>query len=76
VLVGIVVVVWLIMRYTMLGRNIYAVGGDEMSASRAGINVRFTKILHICVCGHNFRYRRHGAHNYDGQLQPCRPYGK
>ncbi len=44
-LVGIVVVVFLLVHYTMLGRNIYAIGGDEVSAERAGINVNFTKMF-------------------------------
>ncbi len=51
VLVGIVVVVYLLMRFTMLGRNIYAVGGDETSAARAGINVKFTKIFTYAFAG-------------------------
>ncbi len=33
------VVVWFLMKYTMLGRAIYAIGGDQNSARRAGFNV-------------------------------------
>lgn len=32
------VAVWLLGRYTMLGRGIYAMGGDKISAERAGFN--------------------------------------
>lgn len=32
-----------ILRYTLLGRSIYAVGGDRKAAVRAGINVFFTE---------------------------------
>lgn len=50
-LVGIAVFVFILVRYTMLGRNIYAVGGDEVSAERAGINVNFTKIFTYGLAG-------------------------
>ncbi len=33
-----IVAVWLLGRYTMLGRGIYAMGGDRVSAERAGFN--------------------------------------
>jgi simple sugar transport system permease protein len=32
-------VVWLLLRYTMLGRGIYALGGAREAAERAGFNV-------------------------------------
>lgn len=38
--VAIAIVVFLILRYTMLGRGIYALGGDRVAAQRAGFNVR------------------------------------
>ncbi|MFB5198190.1 ABC transporter permease [Neobacillus sp. KR4-4] len=40
VLVVIAVVVYFILRYTMLGRGIYALGGDLVSAERAGFNIK------------------------------------
>ena len=35
----IMVIVWFILNYTMLGRGIYALGGDRVSAERAGFSV-------------------------------------
>ena len=39
------------MRYTMLGRGIYAVGGDEVSAQRAGFNVFAIHFFIYCFVG-------------------------
>lgn len=39
ILLGFLILTFLILRYTMLGRGIYAIGGDEVSAKRAGFNV-------------------------------------
>jgi simple sugar transport system permease protein len=44
-LVALVAVVFFIMRYTYLGRGIFAIGGDEVSAQRAGFNVFGTKVF-------------------------------
>ncbi len=33
-------VVWFVLKYTMFGRSLYAIGGNEVSAERAGINVK------------------------------------
>jgi D-xylose transport system permease protein len=41
---GIVVAFWLILRKTFFGRHLYAVGGNEEAARRAGINVTGMKI--------------------------------
>ena len=30
---------WVLLRYTMLGRGIYAIGGDRVAAERAGFNI-------------------------------------
>ena len=46
-----VVVAVFIMRYTMLGRGIYAVGGDENSAIRAGFRVLRIKMFVYCFAG-------------------------
>lgn len=49
-LVAVCAVVFVVMRYTMFGRGIYAIGGDEASAARAGFNVRRIKFgLYVIV---------------------------
>ncbi len=40
VLIAVVAVTFFIMKFTMLGRGIYAIGGDVNSAQRAGFNVK------------------------------------
>ncbi len=45
IFIGLVALVWLIMRYTMLGRSIFALGGDENATTRIGFNVIATKIF-------------------------------
>ena len=42
---------WLILRYTMYGRGLYAIGGNEVSAHRAGFNVKWIKFLLYVVVG-------------------------
>ncbi|MFW5695099.1 MAG: ABC transporter permease [Alkalispirochaeta sp.] len=39
ILAAVVLVTWFILRHTMLGRGIYAIGGDMEGAKRAGFNV-------------------------------------
>ncbi|NHB84250.1 ABC transporter permease [Tessaracoccus sp. HDW20] len=49
-LIAVLVIVFLIMRYTMFGRAIFALGGDESSALRAGFKVRSIKFwLYVMV---------------------------
>jgi len=45
VFASVLLVSFLILRYTFLGRGIYAIGGNEVSAHRAGFNTRRTKFL-------------------------------
>ena len=39
ILIGLLILVFFILQYTMLGRGIFAIGGDEVSARRAGFNI-------------------------------------
>ncbi len=41
----VVVLVFLMLRYTRMGRSMYAVGGNQQSAAMMGLNVRRTKML-------------------------------
>ena len=34
------ILVWALMRYTMIGRGVFAIGGDAVAARRAGFNLR------------------------------------
>lgn len=45
------VIVALIMKYTMLGRGIYAIGGDMNAARIAGFNVRLLQFVAYIFCG-------------------------
>lgn len=49
--VALAVVVWFILRHTMFGRSLYAIGGNEVSAERAGINVKRTKFWLYALVG-------------------------
>ena len=46
----IVVLLFLVLRWTKLGRSFYAVGGNKQSALMMGINVRRTKFLSHLIC--------------------------
>lgn len=48
---GIVVIGWVIMSHTGLGRSIYAVGGNKEAARVSGINVDRTKIATYTIMG-------------------------
>jgi len=45
------VVAGIALRYTLVGRRLYAIGGDEKSAALAGINVRYWVITAFTICG-------------------------
>lgn len=47
----IVVVGWFILRYTALGRSIFAVGGNREAARVSGININRTKFAVYAICG-------------------------
>ena len=46
-----VVLVYLLLRKTRLGRSFYAVGGNRQSALMLGINVRHTRFMAHLLCG-------------------------
>jgi ribose/xylose/arabinose/galactoside ABC-type transport system permease subunit len=50
-LVVIAVAAWFILKRTTLGRNLYAVGGNERAARLAGINVNRVKLFAYAVSG-------------------------
>ena len=50
-LVAVIVVVGFLMKYTMLGRGVYAFGGDPVSAKRAGFNIVFTQVFVFAFMG-------------------------
>ena len=45
------VLIHLILRYTMIGRSVYALGGDKEAAKRAGFNTRATTYFVYCCAG-------------------------
>ncbi len=44
IFLGLILLFWLILRFTPFGRHVYAVGGNAEAARRAGINVTRTRI--------------------------------
>ncbi len=51
VAIALVFVVFLFLRYTMLGRNIFNIGGDANAALRSGINVKNTQFVVYVIAG-------------------------
>ncbi len=51
VYVGLAVLMHLILRYTMIGRGVYAYGGDQEAARRAGFSLGKTVFFIYCVAG-------------------------
>ena len=47
----IVVIMFVMLRWTKMGRSFYAVGGNNQSALMLGINVKRTKFLSHLLCG-------------------------
>lgn len=48
---GLAVLIHLILRYTMLGRSIFALGGDQEAAKRVGYDLCKTTFFVYCVAG-------------------------
>lgn len=51
VALSIVAIVWVVLKWTRFGRNLYAVGGNSESALMLGINVRRTTFLAYLLSG-------------------------
>jgi simple sugar transport system permease protein len=51
VYIGVAVVMHIVLRHTMMGRSVYAYGGDPESARRAGVNTRRTIYFVYCTAG-------------------------
>jgi len=51
VAVGIIVLTWALLRFTRLGRYIYAVGGNEAAAHLSGVPVIKVKLFAYAYCG-------------------------
>ncbi|WP_119310012.1 ABC transporter permease [Cohaesibacter haloalkalitolerans] len=49
--VGLAILVHLVLRYTMIGRSVFALGGDEEAAKRVGFDVRKTIFFIYCFAG-------------------------
>lgn len=47
----VVIIMFCLLRWTKLGRNFYAVGGNRQSALMLGINVKRTRFLSHLICG-------------------------
>ena len=47
---AIVLITFLLLRYTKFGRSLYAVGGNQQSAALMGLNVKKTKLLSHILC--------------------------
>ncbi len=50
-LLVLIAIVYYVLRYTIFGRALYAIGGNEVSAERAGFNVKKVKISLYCLVG-------------------------
>ena len=51
IMIVLYLIAYFILNYTMAGRSVYAVGGDEVSAERAGINVGKVRFMVFVVNG-------------------------
>jgi len=51
VAIAVVLVVFVILRWSRFGRNLYAIGGNSQSALTLGINVKRTKFFSYLFCG-------------------------
>lgn len=50
VALAMVLITFLMLRYTKFGRSLYAVGGNQQSAALMGLNVKKTKLMSYVLC--------------------------
>ena len=51
VAIAVVIILFILLRWTKIGRSFYAVGGNSQSANMLGINVKRTKFIAHLLCG-------------------------
>jgi ribose transport system permease protein len=51
IVIGVAIIAWFVLSRTKLGRNIYAIGGNEEAARLAGINVGLNKVIIYGISG-------------------------
>ena len=51
ILLIVIVGTWLMLKYTMIGRGIYAIGGNREAAKRTGYNIRKIQFFTYCYAG-------------------------
>ncbi len=51
ILAAVVILTWFILKYTMLGRGIYAIGGNREAAKRSGYNIVGIQFFIYCYAG-------------------------
>lgn len=49
--IAVVIIIYLVMRFTKFGRNTYAIGGNQQSAKMLGINVKLTRFNTYLLSG-------------------------
>jgi ribose transport system permease protein len=51
IVIGVAVIAWFVLARTKLGRNAFAIGGNEEAARLAGINIGFNKVVIYGISG-------------------------
>jgi ribose transport system permease protein len=51
IVIGVAIIAWFVLWKTKLGRNVYAIGGNEEAARLAGINIGFNKVVVYGISG-------------------------
>lgn len=51
IVIGVAIIAWFVLSRTKLGRNVYAIGGNEEAARLAGINIGWNKVIIYGISG-------------------------